>query len=188
MDSSPSRFKALIFLNSRDTTFQAHALRDLIEPHFPDLKVYESLVPGKDREQLIHYLLPFLMPNSLVVGIGLDGTIACYLQQEFPAANLSVIAINSPTSDTYTTVGMERSMVLKPHHNRVALYSRLYEPIRGRNDWRQLTDHDLEVSWLQHGIFSESGANLSKYAVAYYVTAYLQSSNLEPAVASFPTQ
>lgn len=182
MDSSPSRFKAVYFLNNKGTRFEAHAIRELIEPHFPDIRFMEPLVPGQERETLIHYLLPFILPDSLVVGLGVDGLIACYLQEEFPVLNMSVIAVNSPTGDGW--------MNLQRNHpqNRVALYSSLYEPNRGRNHWTGLAEIDLDVAWLQHGVFSDSGANLSKYAVAYYVTAYMQSPNLEPAVASFPAQ
>jgi hypothetical protein len=162
---------------------ETNKLEQIVRPTFPHVRFLELWLPPygvchierygtyeKQVEIWASNLLPLLMPNTLLVGIGRAGTAACWLQEHFPDLNLSVMAVNAPTEfGTKSDFTVERS-----HKNRVALFSSSYAPIKGYTEnWSWMAENSFDVGWLQHGILSESGANLCKYSVLYFITAYL---------------
>jgi len=178
--ASPSRFKSLTILADVSTLKEAQSIRDLLEVEFTDLSIRLLPVPGLIPEMWEKILIPSLPTDQLVIGFGLCGTVAARIQETHPELGLSVMAINSPTTTAFW-------QVIWKSDQRVAIYSSNYEPIKGVN-WTGLAETALDVDWLQHGMFSENGGNLCKYAIAYYVAAYLINRNLEPAVSSFSAQ
>jgi hypothetical protein len=173
----PSRFKMVYFLYDsygEDT----HAVEKLVRSSFPNVRFMNLWLPPyrvyeKQVELWASNLLPLLMPNTLLVGIGRAGTAACWLQEHFSDLNLSVLAINAPTQEPDFTV--ERS-----HANRVALFSKNYTPIKGYTEnWSWMAEISFDVGWLQHGILSESGANLCKYSVHHFIAAYIKEPDIK---------
>ena len=171
-DTPPSRFRMVYFLHDPDSSKETAKVEELVKSSFPHVRFLRLWLPPyrvyeKQVELWASNLLPLLMPNILLVGIGRAGTAACWLQEHFPDLNLSVMAVNAPTEEPDFTV--ERS-----HKNRVALFSKDYPQIKGyTQNWSWMAEFSFDVGWLQHGILSESGANLCKYSVLYFITAYL---------------
>jgi hypothetical protein len=169
----PSRFRLVYLLYDPTSYKETNKLEQIIKSVFPHVRFLELYLPPfrsyeKQVEIWASNLLPLLMPNSLLVGVGRAGTAACWLQEHFPDQNLSVMAINAPTEDPDFTV--ERR-----HNNRVALFSKDYPPIKGlTQNWSWMAEFLFDVGWLQHGILSESGGNLCKYSVLAFITAYLK--------------
>jgi pimeloyl-ACP methyl ester carboxylesterase len=126
------------------------------------------------------YFLPDTLINSVILGIGIGGLLAAKLQEDFPARNLSVIAVNAPTAEG--SISLEESP-----EGRVALYSSLYSPLASHCDWSNYATQAYDAVWLSHGIKN------TKYALAYLLSAYMRQedisteyasvSNLTPAVA-----
>jgi len=180
---SPSRFKMVYLLRDDPSAREMGAVEELIKTAFPDVRFMDLWLPpfGASKKQMelwVSKLSPFLMPNTLLVGIGHAGTAVCWLQERFSdlsfgLLNLSVFAINAPTEDSDFTV--ERR-----HANRVALFSKDYPPIKDHTEnWPWMAETSLDVCWLQHGILSENG-NLCKYAVALLISAYIQNPDIQP--------
>ncbi len=168
----PSRFPMVYFLYDGMNGKQTIALQNLVKTAFPHVHFMEPWIPMFITNEQVglweSHLQPFLVPNSLLVGIGRAGLAASYLQERFPELNLSVLAINAPTSAQDFTLS-------KKPDNRVALYSSRYEPIQGKcENWTDLSTISFDVSWLQHGILSESGGNLCKHSAAFLVIAYMK--------------
>jgi len=160
------------FLHDPDSSKETAKVEELVKSSFPHVRFLRLWLPPyrvyeKQVELWASNLLPLLMPNILLVGIGRAGTAACWLQEHFPDLNLSVMAVNAATEEPDFTV--ERR-----HANRVALFSSSYVPIKGYTEnWSWMAEFSFDVGWLQHGILSESGVNLCKYSVLYFITAYL---------------
>ena len=168
----PSRFRLVYFLHDAANGKEAQGIEDLTKSSFPHVRFMSLWLPPFKvyRDQMglwASNMLPLLMPNTLLVGIGRAGLAAAYLQERFPDLNLSALAINAPTSGPEFTLGLRSN-------NRVALYSSDYEPIKGlTKNWSDISEFSFDVSWLRHGILSEGG-NLCKYSVAYFVAAYMK--------------
>ncbi len=177
----PSRFKMVYFLYDENHVPETRAVEDLVKaahpevrfialhgprmPLLPLLKLYESQMQTWESQ-----VRPFLVENSLLVGIGLTGTAAAVLQERLPELNLSVLTVNSPT--TYGPINLKKA------DHRVALYSRGY--LAGSCEtWPTLSDVSFDVSWLRYGILSESGGNLCKYLVSLVVAAYIKEPNIK---------
>jgi hypothetical protein len=173
----PSRFRMVYFLYDPTNHKETEKVEALVKSSFPHVKFLALWLPPfrvyeKQVEIWASNLLPLLMPNSLLVGIGRAGTAACWLQEHFSDMNLSVMAVNASTEEPDFKV--ERS-----HRNRVALFAKDYPPIKGYTEnWSWMAENSFDVGWLQHGILSESGANLCKYSVLYFITAYLMQPNI----------
>jgi hypothetical protein len=164
----PSRFRMVYFLHEPVNGKETHKIEELVRSSFLHVKFMDLWLSPfeKQVETWASTLHPLLMPNSLLVGIGRAGTAACWLQEHFPDLNLSVMAVNAPTEGPDFKV--ERG-----HKNRVALFSKDYPLIKGYTEnWSWMAEISFDVGWLQHGIISESGANLCKYSVLYFITAY----------------
>ncbi len=166
----PSRFKMVYFLYDENHISETRAVEDLVKAAHPEVRFIALHGPYGDQIQVwesqVH---PFLVENSLLVGIGRTGTAAALLQEHLPEFNLSVLAINSPTA--YGSIG------LKEADHRVALYSTGY--IGGSCEaWPSLSDVSFDVSWLRYGILSASGGNLCKYLVSLVVAAYIKEPNI----------
>jgi hypothetical protein len=174
----PSRFRMVYFLLDPISYKETNKLEQTVRSTFPQVRFLELYLPPyrvyeKQVGLWASHLLPLLMPNTLLIGVGRAGTAGCWLQEHFPDLNLSVMAINAPTEEPDFTV--ERS-----HKNRVALFSKDYLPIKGyTQNWSWMAEISFDVGWLQHGILSESGANLCKYSVLHFITAYLKEPDIK---------
>lgn len=173
----PSRFKLVYFLHDPANSKEADKVEELVRSTFPHVRFLRLWLPPfkvyeKQVELWAANLSPLLMPNSLLVGIGRAGTAACWLQEYFTDLNLSVMAVNASTEESDFKV--ERS-----HRNRVALFSKDYLPIKGYTEnWSWMAEISFDVGWLQHGILSESGANLCKYSVHHFIAAYIKAPDI----------
>ena len=167
----PSRFKMVYFLYDENHVPETHAVETLVKAAHPEVRFIALHGPyGGQIRVWESQVRPFLVGNSLMVGIGLTGTAAALLQEHLPEFNLSVLAINSPT--TYGSIN------LKKVDHRVALYSTGY--IGGSCEaWPTLSDISFNVSWLRYGILSESGGNLCKYLVSLVIAAYIKEPNIK---------
>ena len=174
----PSRFRMVYFLYDPTSYKETNKLEQIVRQTFPHVRVLELFLPPyrvyeKQVELWASNLLPLLMPNTLLIGVGRAGTAACWLQEHFSDLNLSVMAVNAPTEEPDFTV--ERRC-----DNRVALFSGSYIPIKGYTEnWSWMAEISFDVGWLQHGIVSESGANLCKYSVLAFITAYLKEPDIK---------
>jgi len=113
------------------------------------------------------YILPELITNSVIFGIGLGGLLAAKLQEDFLSSGVSVVAFNSPLIEG--TVGLNGTLVQK----RVAVYSSNYYPISDRvTQWPGVAGQVYDVPWLQHG------ASLPKYAISHLIASYMKTENI----------
>ena len=161
----PSRFRMVYFLHDAVHGKETKSLEDLTRSSFPHVRFIDLWVPPSQVELWASNLFPLLLPNTLLVGVGLAGLTAAHLQERYSNLNLSVLAINAPTAG-------QEFKVERRQANRAALYSSEYEPLA--KNWSELSEISFDVCWLSHGILSESGGNLSKYSVAYFVKAYMK--------------
>jgi len=170
IEGRPSRFKVVYFLYDENHVPETRAVEDLVRAAHPKIKFIAVHGPYGDHIQIWEsQVRPFLVENSLLVGIGRTGTAAAVLQERLPELNLSVLAVNSPT--TYGPISLKKA------DHRVALYSRGY--LAGSCEaWPTLSDISFDVSWLRYGILSESGGNLCKYLVSLVVAAYIKEPNI----------
>src|SRR5271157_1871947 len=171
----PSRFKMVYFLYDENHIKETDAIRNLVEPVFHDVRFlapWDSTGSTKWTTWGTS-VRPILVENALMVGVGEAGSVAAHLQECFPELNLSVVAVNSPTEF--------RQIRLEKCPNRVALYSNLYEPIKGLCEtWPTLSDISFDVSWLAHGILSESGGNICKHITALLLVMFIREPNIVP--------
>jgi pimeloyl-ACP methyl ester carboxylesterase len=125
---------------------------------------------------------PLVEKNSLIIGFGLGGLVACALQEQEPDLNVSVFAVNAPVWDgtdgpgavelAWDCGGPEAATM------RIALYSSAYEPLA---NWQAWADEAYDVPWLQHG------ADLAKHAIVYMIAAFLRDGSIKQEIATlFP--
>jgi hypothetical protein len=93
--------------------------------------------------------------DSLIVGFGRGGLLACALQQRVPVLRLSAFAVNAPVSE-----GKVAAVMNENFYSRVSVYSSAYKPIKGNCNWGSHASMAYDVPWLKDGN-------------AYYPTAYL---------------
>ena len=178
-----SRFKGHYLLHDRGTSEDVERLAtimakklDVNDTFFkipqPPYEFKEDASALESYRWMRQYLLPEVPNNSLVIGIGLGGLLAARLQEEFPAKDLSVIALNSPTVEGLIEL---QNIVF----NRVAIYSSFYSPLMGCCNWPRFTPQAYDVPWLMHGVKN------TKYGLAYLLTAYMQTEDLSADVAEF---
>jgi len=176
----PSRFKVVYFLY--DSYSEAtHAIEEVVRTAYPNIRFLDLYVPSPTTqiEEWRAHLQPLLIPNALLIGIGRAGTAAASIQEQFSDLDLSVVAINSPTEGPSFTI--ERR-----HKNRVALFSSDYPPIKGlTKNWSLFSEISFDVSWLQHGILSESGGNLCKHSSAFLIITYMKFARESEFVSAF---
>jgi hypothetical protein len=169
------------FLHDPASSKEADKVEELVKSSFPHVRFLRLWLPPfrvseKQVELWASYLLPLLMSNSLLIGIGRAGTAACWLQEHFVDLNLSIMAVNAPTEFGIKSGDFKAD---RRHANRVALFSKDYLPIKGYTEnWSWMAEISFDVGWLQHGIVSESGGNLCKYSVLAFITAYLKESDI----------
>lgn len=124
--------------------------------------------PGINAEQSSRtFRKTGILPESLLVGFGLGGLVAAKLQELEPDLNLSVLAINAPTSDG--------SVSLKRTRQRTAMYSSKYPPLHGCANWGEYTegfDSNFDVEWLRHGY------GLKKYTLGYLISKVVRGKDL----------
>lgn len=168
----PSRFRMVYFLYDEVDGESTQAIQNLVNCAFPNIHSIEPWIPSFATQEQVGLwksnLKPFLMPNALLIGIGRAGLAAAYIQEQFSELHLSALAINAPTEDRDFTVQRE-------HANRVVLYSKDYAPIKGLTEnWSRFSSISFDVSWLRHGILSESGANLCKHSLVSVIITYMR--------------
>jgi hypothetical protein len=178
-----SRFKGHYLLHDRGSSEDVERLAtimankvgandNLFKLPQPPYEFKEDASALESYRWLRQYLLPEVLGNSIMIGFGIGGLLAARLQEDFPAKNISVVAVNAPTS--------EGQIVLNnPVFNRIAIYSSAYSPIIGPCNWSQFTPQAYDVPWLMHGVKN------TKYGLAYLLTSYMQSENISADVAEF---
>jgi len=135
----------------------------------------------------IKYSTPYLPPNlptadaldfltdnyirmvgreSLLVGFGRGGLLACALQQKVPALRLHAFAVNAPVRDGNVAAEMNQSF-----YSRVSVYSSAYAPIKGNCDWDTRSSMAYDVPWLANGD--------AYYPLAYLISAYGRNADME---------
>ncbi len=170
-----SRFKGHYLIHDRETPDDVQSLASILsektgdgygafkQPHppyeFKDASTFDSY------QWFRHSLLPIIMSDSVLFGVGLGGLLAAKLQEDFPAYNLSVVAINAPTSDGLISLDSRVK-------GRVALFSGLYPAITSTCNWSRYASQSYDVPWLQHGIKNR------KFALAHLMMKYMQHENL----------
>ena len=167
--------------NFEDIIVQLDSKSSNIEPMFkrPPLP-YGFKEDGKTEDSyrwVCTYLLPEILPNSLIVGFGLGGLLAAKLQEDFPSKSSAVLAINSPLIDGSIKLNGA------PVKNRVSIYSRSYPPIRDcSRQWLTVSSQSYDVPWLQHG------NNLSKYALCHLISSYMKAEDISTEFEAFEPQ
>ena len=171
-----SRFAQIVILHDRNETSadSPTRLQAILHGTYPEIDISKPYVPDTPTAQAFvhvqrHYMSR-IRTNSLLVGFGRGGLIACAVQEAFPALRLSVVAINAPTQDG----GLE----VRPCQNsssRVALYSSAYTPIKGRADWYSYTPMAFDVPWLANG-------HNTYYPLAYLISAFAKSHDMDKEV------
>ncbi len=173
-----SRFKGHYLLHDRGTPADVQKLASIMadktkisyeqfkQPQ-PPYEFVESSPASVSYKWLRTYFLPDTLLHSVIFGFGLGGLLAAKLQEEFPARDISVVAINAPISECeFTLEGKGK--------NRVALYSSLYV----NADWSKHAAQAYDVPWLQHGLTN------TKYGLAYLMMAYMQHESIADEVSA----
>lgn len=180
-----SRFRNHYLLHDRGNTEDAEKLaaimakrvgtdNDFFKHPQPPYEFKEDASSLESYNWLRKYFLPELLPDSIVFGIGLGGLLVARLQEDFPAKNLSVVAVNSPLTEGQVAVSD------RPSIGRVALYSQLYTPILNQGQaWPLYASQAYDLPWLVHGIKN------AKYGLAYLMTAYMQKEDISAEIATF---
>lgn len=184
-----SRFRTVVLLHDHGDNHDGPVkeLAHILQENHPLVKFVCPPIPtALDAQANVNLLavklLPVFQPNSLVVGLGLSGLFAVAIQERFPALNLSVFAINAPSSkDGLTDVWKTRET---SSLERVVLYSSQYEPIRdGQPEkWSQYADQVYDVPWLSGGV------QKAMYATSYLISAYMRGLDLRKEVPSILPQ
>jgi hypothetical protein len=104
--------------------------------------------------------------DSLIVGFGRGGLLACALQQRVPVLRLSAFAINAPVSEGKVMAEMNESF-----YSRVSVYNSGYKPIKGNCNWAAHSSMAYDVPWLAHGD--------AYYPTAYLISAYGRHADME---------
>jgi pimeloyl-ACP methyl ester carboxylesterase len=177
-----SRFTGHYILHDRGNPDAADKLADIMSKKLgtdyyffkrpqPPYEFNEDADAAVSYRWLQTYLLPDTLINSVIFGIGLGGLLAAKLQEDYPARNLSVIAINAPTTEGL--ISLDGSA-----QSRVALYSNLYPPLADRCDWPKYATQVYDAVWLSHGITNQ------KYGLAYLLAAYMRQEDIATQVAA----
>jgi hypothetical protein len=130
-----------------------------------------------------------ILPNSLIVGIGLGGLIATRLQELSPHLDLSVVALAAPTSEDDVAVSMQHPFfpalaICCQQTNLVSMYSSADDETKGRDNWKDFTPWSFDMPMLQY-----HDINLCKYAVCYLISRYIQGRNMAEEVPNlFPLE
>ena len=171
-----TRFKQITLLHGRGDSPEGpvKSLEVLLRSAHPMIQYARPLIPDdSDTQKALEWFERFYLyrvpEDSLLVGVGRGGLIACAVQNAVPALRLSVVAINAPTE--------EDRLVAEPGapRDRLALYSSAYPPIKGRCDWGRLTPLAYDVPWLARG------CNIF-YPLAYLISAYSRSADMDKEV------
>jgi pimeloyl-ACP methyl ester carboxylesterase len=174
-----SRFAGHYILHDRGSPDDTDKLADIMAKKLgtdyyffkrpqPPYEFNEEVSSTVSYRWLTTYFLPDTLINSVIFGVGLGGLLAAKLQEDYPARNLSVVAINSPTTEGL--ISLTGSV-----KGRVALYSSVYPTL---TDWAKFAPQVYDVPWLQHGIKN------TKYALAYLMSAYMKQEDVSSQVAA----
>lgn len=171
------RFSQVTFLHSahESPTDSPARLRFVLHSAYPALSYATPLLPyslsAKESFDFAskHYISR-IGRESLIVGFGRGGLIACALQTAFPALRLSVVAINAPTGE----IGLQ-VQACSQAYSRVALYSSLYAPIKDRCDWANFSPMAYDVKWLSAG-------NNAYYPLSYLISAFMRGQDMDKEV------
>lgn len=141
---------------------------------FPDIKYsMPYLPPGMATRDALNFLtdnyVRMVNPDSLIVGFGQGGLLACAVQQRVPVLRLSAFAINAPVCDGDVAAEMNRDW-----YSRIAVYSSSYPLIKGKCDWAAHASMAYDVPWL--------AKEPAYYPLAYLISAYGRGSNMEQEV------
>jgi hypothetical protein len=154
-NGSVERLQTILAKECRNVSFS----RPLIPPGLPAEDAFTSMLEYST----------WIKPYSLLVGLGRGGLIANAIQCSRPALSLSTFVINAPTQ--------EDGLLSMPWTDRVALYSSLYPPIRGRCLWDRFAGQDFDVPWLAHGV------EMAYYSVAAIIVAHMEQRDLAKEIA-----
>jgi len=178
-----SRFTGHYFLHDRGAPEDAERIADIMAKKvgvgseffklpLPPYQFNESASALESYQWLRRDLLPEVMNDSVIFGIGLGGLLAARLQEDFPAKNISVVAINSPTTEGAISLA-------NPMYGRIAIYSSACTPIKNYCNWRQFTPQAYDLPWLVYGIKN------TKFGLAYLLTSYMQTEDMSAEVEAF---
>jgi hypothetical protein len=171
------RFNQITFLHGRNELPSGYMerLEAILHTSYPTVIFARPFVPSdldtKDAFEFVRRnYASRIQADSLIVGLERGGLVACAMQDAFPALNLSVFAINSPTE--------EDGLFAEPSvpHTRLALYSSAYPPIKGRCNWSTTTPLAYDVPWLA------PGCNVI-YPLAYLISGYSHGADMDKQVA-----
>lgn len=178
LPASQSRFQNIYLFHDRGGSPDGAVLNleAILQHAFYDVKFWRPDFPHRDlgvkaEESLDYAILQYrkeIIPNSLIVGIGLGGLIAAKLQELSPHLNLSVITLMSP---------MHAGVVSLEEKNkqRIAFYSKEDPEALYHSDWPFAETFDLPML-RYHEI------NNCKYAICYLIVTYIQGKGLTEAV------
>jgi hypothetical protein len=180
-----NKFQFIHIFHDRGDKESANELERLLQQRYPEVPVFKPALCYNMATSLADVLRwtrnhydPVIRPQSLLVGIGTGGLIACAYQEAEFDKDVSVVAINSPLHDSIEgpcpccgAPTLELSENTGPQSaTRIALYSDLYKPFKhfAPLPWSAWADEAYNVSWLQHGVQE------AKYACAYLISCYMQ--------------
>lgn len=147
------------------------SLLRVMQGAFPEIKYSTPyLPPGMPAQDALDFLTDNYMRmvgrDSLLVGFGRGGLLACALQQRVPALRLSAFAVNAPVREGNVVAEMNQSF-----YSRVSVYNSGYKPIKGNCNWSECSSMAYDVPWLANGA--------AYYPLAYLISAYGRHADME---------
>jgi hypothetical protein len=147
------------------------SLLSVMRGAFPEIRYSTPyLPPGLPAQDALDFLTDNYMRmvhrDSLIVGFGRGGLLACALQQRVPVLRLSAFALNAPVSDGKVAAEMNENF-----YSRVSVYSSAFKPIKNNCNWASHSSMAYDVPWLANGD--------AYYPTAYLISAYGRHADME---------
>lgn len=147
------------------------SLLSVVRGAFPEIKYSTPyLPPGMSTQDALDFLTDNYMRmvnrDSLLVGFGRGGLLACAIQQKVPVLRLSAFAVNAPVREGNIAAEMNQNF-----YSRIAVYNSTYPPIKGNCDWTAHASMAYDVPWL--------AKEPAYYPLAYLISAYGRTADME---------
>lgn len=170
------RFSQITILHGKGDTpvGQVGRLESILRAAYPMIEFSRPLIPNLPTKEAYEWIAAQYVrrfkPNSLLIGMERGGLIASAIQTAFPVLHLSVVAINSPTSEG----GVHASQCQAPM-SRMALFSSAYPPLKNNCTWHTHSPLAFDCTWLSKGCDAY-------YPLAYLISAFMGGRDMEKEV------